>query len=814
MNTRKSDILIELGDLVFRKEPRLDLTVLQQLPTYNYVYNRYLTLSSEKPLRLPRKNAIVVNELAEELRDIWIYMNIPPITLVGITKKLEKLWKQFDTHCNTAKSKRSTHWKNTNDLIKSSLQHGFDIKATKQEVIDQCVSTYGVEPGNEEILMYKDNCIPDPNTNLCPRKRWNGSTDQKWLVNANKRQARISRIKQLAANREQKQLEDKKKLASLKDQSVQDLVDIEEEDTQTETAETEVELFTPPKRPRKVLNTGIESTDRTTRSKNIHGGCTSDSADAAPKIPKIKVRDSYKTFNPKIIEALVVIISAFKVDARQASSLLVYIANNLFDQEWVALPEKDSKKEEDEKVMNYDYVLPHRSNIASKLADFSLLSFLDMAESIENAKANGQVVTYGIDDTTKAAGFKKFDMKTNHITIIGEDKTRETYTSGFYQNISHKGIHAADTIRHDIAKMAVLTENTYEEMKDMIDFFMTDRAGDADTMLDELSVAEERKLKCNAHILLAVDNAMDTMFKDTETLIGNSNLISENAAHVFSSNKSSIWLLGLIAFAKLLSPSHNKESISLYTDYTKYLRDDHSGTKEILNGFKGFQGNRFGRIGEISSTIMNHLPFINEFFDKMVMEHSNKLVLAVHAYQRSHWFIMCCDIAKKVYEEVTLPMKQMLRIDEYKNANGPEQSWDTLKEGFRKICDMLGSDSDNAEYLTGKERLVLKVKAKIKEAVERQLDSMKFYRDDVSPETKRLMMQTPRTNLGCESEFSYGDMDLKRAGGSTSLKTISDKHVIKRNALYKKSVWTTLSTEEKRKKWRWASTSPQAKKVC
>ena len=78
-----------------------------------------------------------------------------------------------------------------------------------------------------------------------------------------------------------------------------------------------------------------------------------------------------------------------------------------------------------------------------------------MAESIENAKANEQVVTYGTDDTTKAAGFKKFDMKTNHITIIGEDKTRETYTSGFYENISHKGIHAADTIRHDIAKMAV-----------------------------------------------------------------------------------------------------------------------------------------------------------------------------------------------------------------------------------------------------------------------------------------------------------------------------------------------------------------------
>ena len=116
---------------------------------------------------------------------------------------------------------------------------------------------------------------------------------------------------------------------------------------------------------------------------------------------------------------------------------------------------------------------------------------------------------------------------------------------------------------------------------------------------------------------------------------------------------------------------------------------------------------------------------------------------------------------------------------------------------------------------TGKGRLEQKVKAKIKEAVERQLDAMKFYRDDdVSPEIQRLMVQTPRTNLGCESEFSHGDMDLKRSlGGSTSLKTVSDTHVIKRNALYKKMKWTSLSTEEKRRKWRWAATSPQAKKV-
>ena len=55
---------------------------------------------------------------------------------------------------------------------------------------------------------------------------------------------------------------------------------------------------------------------------------------------------------------------------------------------------------------------------------------------------------------------------------------------------------------------------------------------------------------------------------------------------------------------------------------------------------------------------------------------------------------------------------------------------------------------------TGKGRLEQKVKAKIKEAVERQLDAMKFYRDDdVSPEIQRLMVQTPRTNLGARVNF-------------------------------------------------------------
>ena len=100
-------------------------------------------------------------------------------------------------------------------------------------------------------------------------------------------------------------------------------------------------------------------------------------------------------------------------------------------------------------------------------------------------------------------------------------------------------------------------------------------------------------MKCNAHILLAPDVAIDKVFRDTETLIGVSKLIEQGASHVFSNNSKSIWYLGLIAIAKLLSPSHNKESISLYSEYTEFLKrksdkGDPEATKLLKSQFKGF----------------------------------------------------------------------------------------------------------------------------------------------------------------------------------------------------------------------------------
>ena len=194
----------------------------------------------------------------------------------------------------------------------------------------------------------------------------------------------------------------------------------------------------------------------------------------------------------------------FKVENRKASKLLAYIANKVFKQEWTVLDEsepehtgetdehKPHSKKPRRQLCHLDYVLPHRSAISKMVESFSLLSFTDMAESIEAAREEQKVVTYSSDDSLKAAGRKMFDVKTAHVTIIGPEKQRETFTSGFYENVSHSGLAASKTVQHDIAKMAVLTGNTYNDMMSMINFFMNDRAVDGDTMLDQLCVDENR----------------------------------------------------------------------------------------------------------------------------------------------------------------------------------------------------------------------------------------------------------------------------------------------------------------------------------
>ena len=582
METRSKDLICTIGSIKLFNRESMNLSVLQQLPTYRYLYERYFTMQKEGPRgnSSKGKSQNIISELSMEFTYIWTHFNIPFKSRRGIEQAFAKLINKIEILKRYSVKKRGSTFVAQVEVISKDLDIGVDIFS--EDRIKILNTDLGIEYEEEEKCLYKDNCKRNEE-GVCPRLRWCGGEDTKWINKAIERKKRLERkeyLKTAEIERYRKAMEiPEQQNPDCTAEPLDDILDIDCDDKKDEE-------FIPGKtayRKSSVVSNTVKPTV-TTRSfdeevKNIR---------PIVIFPDILVRTGYKTFNMDIIEGLIVAEAVYKVEARKARQLLAYFANKIFKQNWTVAPEKkivedeaeDEAEDEEETVpkkkrrsslTNLDYQLPHRETVENYISDFSLLSFKDMAESIVNAKAENKSVTYGVDDTVKAAGHKRHDVKTTHITIRDEEKNRETFTSGFYPNASHSGEAAAETVKHDIAKMAVLTNSTYKEILSLLDFFMTDRAGDADAMLDKLDIDAKKRLKCNAHVLLAVDVALDKVFRDVETRVGVANLIGKGASHVFSSPKNSIWYLGLIAVAKLLSPSHSVESISLYNDYTKFL---------------------------------------------------------------------------------------------------------------------------------------------------------------------------------------------------------------------------------------------------
>ena len=83
--------------------------------------------------------------------------------------------------------------------------------------------------------------------------------------------------------------------------------------------------------------------------------------------------------------------SVYKVDARKAPNLIMYVANKVYKQKWTVGEEKKMEDEDEEtntndegevkkrRTLSYlDYKLPDRATIAKVLDDFALLSYSDM----------------------------------------------------------------------------------------------------------------------------------------------------------------------------------------------------------------------------------------------------------------------------------------------------------------------------------------------------------------------------------------------------------------------------------------------------
>ena len=77
METRSKDLLCTIGSIEFFKSESMNLSVLKQLPTYRYLYERYFTMQKSFPQNMKGRSSFIVADLSKEFTYIWTHMNIP-----------------------------------------------------------------------------------------------------------------------------------------------------------------------------------------------------------------------------------------------------------------------------------------------------------------------------------------------------------------------------------------------------------------------------------------------------------------------------------------------------------------------------------------------------------------------------------------------------------------------------------------------------------------------------------------------------------------------------------------------------------------
>ena len=369
------------------------------------------------------------------------------------------------------------------------------------------------------------------------------------------------------------------------------------------------------------------------------------STTASPQsaFPKIPVRFGRKTLNPKVMVAAVHVAAKYDISLSNTVKIFVDLMNMVCDQEWTSEADFDDNTEEEtcaepvedvidienppskkQRKVQYDltYRFPSRQTLSAWLRDGAILSLKFMADSLIN-KEEGAVVTWGTDDTIKKAGHRVFDSKSHHITVMGPNTDRHTFTTGFDPNLSHKGSDSAFSIHTKLQMLSVLSSCSVEDIKSQVNFWMGDRADDVTKAFEILGIESGRVLRCSAYISVGADAAVDKVFKQFETTIGVQNLITLNAGQAAFINNNSVFTMAINALSNFSATANSHATLpySLCVMYKKWRKAE--GLDKI--DFEDFTSNRFDRIATLANRFLQHREDLIPFFEQCVDEHSNKL---------------------------------------------------------------------------------------------------------------------------------------------------------------------------------------------
>ena len=763
-----------------------------KLPSGCIVIGRMLELCKQRTLNqnksVSREDASKI--VAKELRLEWIKKNVYPKAEKTIANKICSDYKRFielrkNERCKS--KKKSADWyKKAKEFVDKLTKFAYDIRTTDSAYQKQLEEEFKVKMTREDEDFYYDNCF-GKYVATCT-----ATVPRDWERNKKRKETRELAYEKKRAATESQQMEQKR---------------INSEEV-SEVLANPIDCQNDPSFEKPQISTQTINTD-----------CNLRSSKEISEFPKVRIRTGHRSMNETVMRCVTQCLAETRMSSMEVSKVIVNVANMIFGQDWTLTNEKDNADDEveideeqdemEEHTSDLSFVFPSRRSIMRCLQDASYLNLEYIAQQILSKE--DKVITIGLDDTTKAAGHRAYDLKTDHITIKGPSSKRITLTTGYVENVSHSGADGAKAYEFKLNCLAVLANSTVDELKSQIDFWMTDRAGECETLLQNLGVDKGQMLKCSAHIILGIDHAIDKVYRNVEQKIGVHQLLEVTGGEkIFLSPSTSIHTLGLIAIAKLLSPSHAQHSVSLYTDFKSWMKNN----ELECHGFKGFVANRFGRIAELAKIYLVWRKWIQEFFSAVVDINSNKLVLAVSTFIENDWLTCCSEIYAEIGDLLIFPLMKLLGIDKMGDKRNKERSWSGVEKFLNsKLAELYQLMKDlNGPHRTGKENFKALVIEEIIDAVKKQMSDTDYFtrsNDEVCEKIK----YAPLTNSGCESEFAKFKHQIKANGGSTSIQTLSRKNIISSVKLLADPKFMSKSLDERKSCWDWARTAEEVKEV-
>ncbi|KAK6168581.1 hypothetical protein SNE40_019782 [Patella caerulea] len=464
--------------------------------------------------------------VAKELRNDWIHKNVYPIEKRSISKKIRKDYEMFLSLRKSERDQsraRSERWyENAKDFNEKMSQRAYDIRTHNVEYQKQLEKEFNVKMTTEDEKFYEDNCCGAYQAICTPTvpKAWT----KKW-----------KRVTEREESIEKKQAEEMLKKQSEKhvtEEFLKEPIDVDYSET------TPDPVFEPLSRPMTTPISGPHAPPRTkpaTRSSKCETPSTSFQEDM-PSFPKVKVRHGPRKLNENLIRCAIQCLAKYKVTPQDLSNIIVNVANIIFQQDWTLDDNYDDIEcsSDEEEVSDFEVNRPKKTDLSYKFPSRRTLNpYLEDA-----AYLNLKLVA---SEILNKAGYKSFHVKGDHVTIMGPSSKRKVFTTGYAENIGHSGVEGAKTYEFKLQCLAILSNSTVGEIKQHVDFWMSDRVGDCGTLLESLVIEGDRVIKCCAHVILGADHAIDKVFRDTEQKIGVQNLLHLSAGErVFSSPSSSI----------------------------------------------------------------------------------------------------------------------------------------------------------------------------------------------------------------------------------------------------------------------------------